>query len=197
MNTFNKIKWVLGIILVFVIVLTTNLIDKDNFNRLRNSVITIYEDRIVANDLIFEMSMNIQEKELAIALSDSSFFKNQNTEINDEMDELISRYSQTQLTPKEKTLFDFLKMDLEKVKALENQDIITDQDNKTAYLKVINNIVTNLSKLSKVQLNEGKRQMAISNKTMEAIDLFTQAEIIFIVILAVIFQIIIIYKPKN
>ena len=74
MTLFEKVKWVLGILLIFVVVLTTNLVDRGNFNRIKNSVVTIYEDRIVANDLIFEISTLVHEKELAFRTSDSDFF---------------------------------------------------------------------------------------------------------------------------
>lgn len=73
MGFYNKLKWILGILMVFVLIIATNLIDKNNFVRVRDSVVTIYEDRLVANDLIFEMLKSVQEKELAVAISDSTF----------------------------------------------------------------------------------------------------------------------------
>ena len=79
MAFYNKIKWTLGIILIFVLIIATNLIDKNNFVRVRDSVVTIYEDRLIANDLIFEILKSVQQKELAILLSDSTFFENQNS----------------------------------------------------------------------------------------------------------------------
>lgn len=64
MGIYNKIKWVLGIFMVFFLIVATNLIDRDNFIRVNNSVQTIYEDRLVAQGLIFEFSTLIQEKEI-------------------------------------------------------------------------------------------------------------------------------------
>jgi hypothetical protein len=55
----------------------------------------------------------------------------------------------------------------------------------------------NLRDLSKVQLEEGKRQIEMSNKAMETIDLFTQVEIIFLVLMAIMVQVIILYKPAR
>src|SRR5690606_29299306 len=75
MAFYNKIKWILGILMVFVLIITTNLIDRNNFIRVRDSVVTIYEDRLIANDLIFEISKLVQEKEMAVAMSDSVFFE--------------------------------------------------------------------------------------------------------------------------
>jgi len=53
MAFYNKAKWILGILMVFVLIIATNLIDKNNFLKVRDSVVTIYEDRLVAKDLIF------------------------------------------------------------------------------------------------------------------------------------------------
>ncbi|MEL7005876.1 MAG: chemotaxis protein, partial [Bacteroidota bacterium] len=175
-NLFNKIKWIAGVILIFVLVLTTNLIDKDSFNKLRHSVTTIYEDRVVASNLIFEMTILIQEKEIALAISDSTFFKAKNDTVNQNIENLILRYEKTRLTNEEEEIFDQLKQDLNKLKELEKKYANSGSDNNIAVFKSIDDIVHNLYNLSKVQLKEGRKQMLLSNKTMETIDLFTQVE---------------------
>ena len=197
MDILNKVKWIAGIILVFVIVITTNLIDRDNFNRLRYSVTTIYEDRIVANDLIFKMSLLIHEKEMAAATSDSSFFYNENDEVNRDINDLIKRYEQTKLTNKEQEIFNDLKENLNKLSGLEKELVDSDSETNTEIMNNLNDIVNNLYDLSEVQLSEGKIQMLASNEAMEAIDVFTQVEIVFLIIMGVLIQIIILYKPKN
>ncbi len=199
MNVLNKIKWTASILLVFAIVLTTNLIDKDNFNRLRYSVNTIYEDRIVANDLIFDMVLLLHEKEIAIERADSVFWEEKNDEINQDINRLIERYGQTKLTYQEEIAFTRLKRDLQKLTDMEESylDSGLGTDVKVDMLYVIGDIKQHLSDLSKVQLEEGKKQLLLSNETMEDIDFFTQAETIFLIVLAVLVQIIIMYKPKQ
>jgi hypothetical protein len=54
-----------------------------------------------------------------------------------------------------------------------------------------------LAELSKIQLNEGGRQMSISKKAIDTVELFTQIEIYLLVFLAIIIQIIVMYKPKQ
>lgn len=197
MTLFNKIKWTAGILLVFAIILTTNLIDKNNFNKLRYSVVTIYEDRIVANDLIFEILLSIREKEIALAIPDSTFFLQRNDKINEGIKNLLEKYEQTKLTNKELKFFDNLKDELKNLESLEKEFINSSFRNDVDLQNIINEIVRNLYDLSKVQLEEGRRQMALSNETMETIDLFTQIEIIFLILMAVLVQIIILYKPKQ
>jgi hypothetical protein len=90
LTIFNKIRWVASILLVFVIVLVTNLIDREKYNSIRQSITTIYEDRIVASDLIFELSLLIQEKELALVGRDSFYYQGRFQDANREIDDLSS-----------------------------------------------------------------------------------------------------------
>lgn len=197
MDIINKFKWVAGILLVFVIILTTNLIDKDNFNRLRYSVTTIYEDRVVASDLIFEITLLIQEKEIALATSDTVFFNSRNDQVNKDIQDLIARYGLTKVTSTELEIFNNLKTELDDLSRLEKRYFESTLKNDTKLFEKIDDIVHHLYDLSKVQLIEGRREMIQSNRTMESIDLFTQVEIIFLIFMAVLVQIIILYKPKK
>ncbi len=190
----NKIKWALGILLVFFLILATNLIDKDNFKKVRNSIVTIYEDRIVANDLIFELSLLIHEKEMAAALSDTSFFNGRNKQINGNVEALVEQYKMTKLTREEASIFDALQIDLDKLDQFETSANLDHQ----GYAALLSDIKDHLYKLSKIQLSEGKNQVSISNEAIEGIDLFTRMEIYILIFLAIILQVIVIYSPgKN
>jgi hypothetical protein len=194
MTTFNKIRWVASILLVFFIVLITNLIDRENFNRLSYTVTTIYEDRIVASDLLFDMSRIIQKKEIAIVTHDSAYYGKESNISNQALDNLIERYEKTKLTKREKFVFGQLKDALDVLKRREQQikNIESDQ-----LLDTVDKINEHLYDLSKIQLQEGKRQVFISDRAKNTIDLFTQGEVIFLILMAVIIQIIIFYKPKE
>ncbi|CAM1333526.1 MCP four helix bundle domain-containing protein [Tenacibaculum aestuariivivum] len=197
MAFYNKIKWVLGILMVFVLILATNLIDRNNFLRVKDSVITIYEDRLVANDLIFEMSKAVQEKEVAIVKSDSIFFLERNKQVNKDIQDLIFRFKQTKLTKEESDTFnDFNK----NFQLLKNSEAVFTQSNFSQNILLNNrvkNIKENLYKLSKIQLNEGARQTSMSKKAIDSVELFTQMEIYILIFLAILIQIIVIYKPKE
>ncbi|MDV7393595.1 MCP four helix bundle domain-containing protein, partial [Arthrospira platensis SPKY1] len=130
--------------LVFVIVLMTNLIDKDNFSKLRYSIVTIYEDRIVASDLIFEIALMIQEKEIAAAISDSSFFNEKNEQVNQRIQELIERYGQTKLTREEREIFNDLKDNLKNLEKLEEEFISSGLKSNVDLFYSIKDIVYNL-----------------------------------------------------
>lgn len=197
MTILNKIKWVASILLVFFIVLVTNLIDKANFNRLRYSVTTIYEDRIIASDLLFELSMLMREKEVAYTAADTAFIRSNSETARHSIESLVDRYGQTKLTGKEQTLFSKLKEELFQLKRLEEVYMNSGFKDSQPLIKSIHEIALYLRDLSKVQLYESRQQMKISNKAMESIDLFTQVEIISLVVMAILIQVIILYKSKQ
>ena len=196
MRLLNKIKWVTGVLLVFVIVLTTNLIDKENFNELKESTTTIYKDRIVASDLIFDISYLIQEQKMAIATVDTAFFEGKSKSVQRKLDTLIARFEHTRLTSKEANTLNALKQDLKSFAELQDGFISNTTRNESETVALVKLIDQHLYDLSKVQLKEGKKQMLKSVQTMKTIDLFTRIEIIFLVIAALLIQVIILYKPK-
>lgn len=196
MTIINKIKWILGILLVFFLVFATNILDRDNFRRIADSVTTIYEDRLVAKDLVFELSLLIQEKEIACISEDSMFFVQKNKDINKEVEALLARYLQTKLTATEAQIFEDLQTNLELLEKHENSLTNGQPNDLAAVKKQIKKVNENLYELSKIQLEEGRRQVLISERAMATVELFTQLEIYFLIILAVLIQIIVIYKPK-
>lgn len=183
--------------MIFILILTTNLIDRNNFVRVRDSVVTIYEDRVIANDLIFDMSQSIHKKEIAVISLDSSFFKTTNEKINEDSESLISRFELTKLTAEEQNVFNKLRRNLKALNKLENTFVNSNFNYKTEVVKNISKIKQNLGGLSKIQLNEGRKQMSISKHALDTVELFTQIEVYFLVFLAVTIQIIILYNPKK
>jgi hypothetical protein len=183
--------------MIFILIITTNLIDKSNFTRVKNSVVAIYEDRLIANNLIFEISNSIHQKEVALALSDSIFFKVDNRKINNDIQDYILSFEQTKLTLKEANIFRDFKKNLELLTNFENTFTQSNFKNKTPLFQKISDVQKNLYDLSKIQLNEGKRQVSINEKAISSIELFTQIEIYVLIFLAILVQIVVIYNPKE
>jgi hypothetical protein len=197
MTIFNKIKWILGVSMIFALILTTNLIDRNNFVKVRDSVVAIYKDRLVADNLIFEISNSIHEKEIAIASSDTLFYSKRNKEINADIQGYIKRFEETKLTIKENRVFKGFKNNFESLKAAEVTFVQSDFQTVSNQLSHIYNIKDNLQGLSIIQLDEGGRQVAISKKAISTVELFTQIEIYVLVVIAIFIQIVIMYRPKE
>ncbi len=197
MTIFDKIKWILGVLMIFVLIITTNLIDKDNFTRVKDTVINIYEDRLIAKDLIFKISNKINVKEVAIISKNVDYFKKQKNNANKELDNLLLNFEQTNLTIEEAGVFNNLKSQINTLKKIEETNLNNNINSNKAYLNLIKQIEDSLINLSEIQVREGGRLMSVSKKALSTIELFTQIEIYFLVFLAIIVQLIIIYNPNK
>lgn len=197
MTFINKLKWVLGILVVFLLIVTTNLIDRNNFVQVKESVETIYEDRLVAKNLIFEMLRSVQEKEIAVVSTDTSFFNKHNKYVNADINKYINKFEGTKLTSTESEVFENLKNNLNLLYSAEKAYVKDDNPSSKKVMSQIEKIKQDLLDLSEIQLNEGSRQMSISKKALDNIELFTQLEIYLLIALAIVIQVVVIYNPKN
>lgn len=197
MNIYAKLKWILGVLMIFLLIITTNLIDKENFKRINNSVTNIYEDRLIAKDIIFTIYKNINQKEHAILMADIAFFKVNNLKINNDINALLQKFEDTNLTLEEAQVFNTLKNQVIALNKIEINDLDDVNNDKIKMLNHIKTVKNTLYNLSKIQLKEGERQVSLSNKAFSTIELFTQIEIYILVFLAIIIQIVILYYPKK
>jgi hypothetical protein len=197
MKLYDKVKWILGILMIVTLVIITNLVDRNNFFKVSNAVETIYEDRLVAKDLIFKVSDLIHRKEIAAVKSNEDFYSTQNDQINQELENLMIRYDQTKLTPEEKNLLSSFKENLNDLMKVEKDYIESNYRESSNLLAQFPDVKKDLQSLASIQLKEGGRQLKISRRAMDTIDLFTQIEIYILILLAIIVQIIIMYKPKQ
>ena len=197
MNFYNKIKWVLGILMVFILIITTNLIDRTNFTQIRDSAVTIYEDRLLAKNYIFEISKLIHKKELALAKEDAAFFKQGNKLINSSIKDYIDKFENTKLTTKENKVFENFKNDFQNLEESESKFLSNNDNGSKKIESLITKLKTNLDDLSHIQINEGKRQISISEKAISTVELFTRLEIYILIFLAIVIQIVVMYTPKK
>lgn len=196
MNILNKIKWVVGLSLVFILILSTNLIDKRNFKKIRTSITSIYEDRLLAKGIIYEFADMIHQKEKAVLLQDSMFFTKKNNLINSNLKELLESFSETRLTPNEQTVFDKLSMDFNALLSAEKQLIKGGFDNSETFFEKVNKVDERLISLSKIQIKEGEKIFSKSEDTFDSIDLYTQVETYFLLFMAIMIQVVLLIKPK-
>lgn len=197
MDFYTKLKWVLGIIMIFVLIVATNLIDRKNFLKLKDSVTTIYEDRLIASNIIFEMLNVVQEKELALATNDSAYYSERNEMVNNELELHIARFKETKLTANEGMVFSDLQNNIEQLKIAESVFVEGNLQLNSEVENAIAKVKESLSALSKIQLTEGGKQMAISKSAIGTVELFTQLEIYLLVFLAIVVQMVVMYKPKK
>lgn len=197
MTVINKIKWVLGILVIFFLIVATNLVDKRNFERVKDYVVEIYEDRLVAKGIVFEISQLVQEKEMAHALADEEYFRKDNQAANEHIRILLGNFSETKLTENEKRILNDLKSNLGHLAKIETPEFQPTPESQELVQSRFGLINEELNALSKIQIEEGKQLMRASQRTIEMVDLFTQIEIYFLIFMAILIQIIILYRPKR
>ncbi len=194
----TKVKWILGISMVFFLILATNYLDRNNFRQVQESIETLFADRIVAQDIVFEMSMIHHEKLQLMPVSPVQFPVEAQQSLNKKMSDWIQAFSETKLTPKEENLFNDLQTDFKKVSAIETQ-MQTQSDVATlqAYQLALKELNDSIYTLSKFQVEEGRRQLMIGKKAIGSINMLKNLEFYVLLILAILIQILLIYKPKQ
>lgn len=197
MAFLTKLKWILGISLIFLLIAATNLVDRSNFVRVKESVVTIYEDRLVVKDLIMDMYKAVQQKKVAILTEDQQFFGQSNEAVNRNIRTLIGRYEGTKLTPNEVIVFENLQTNIDTLLKAENGFEMSESNSGQNILSLIAQIETNLDDLSDIQISEGRRQVSISKRATDSVELFTQLEVYVLIFLAIVIQVIILYRPSK
>ncbi|SEP60027.1 MCP four helix bundle domain-containing protein [Neolewinella agarilytica] len=195
MTLFNKIKWILGIVLVFLLVITTNLIDRQNFMIIEASIETIYADRIIAQDIIYDISKEVTKKEISYVKPNSDQFPDGNSSENNRIEEYLKLFATTKLTAKEKMVFDQLKSKLRDLRLTE-ASVVRDQKSGERLQTAILAVREQLDELADIQVQEGKRELYESKKALGTAHLFTQLEIAALILMAILIQVIILYSPK-
>jgi hypothetical protein len=197
MDIYTKIKWFIGVLAVFLLILATNLIDKQNFMRVEQAVDNIYNERLIAKELLLDVTLKFHRKELAYVLNDSSYLQGQNDQVNLKITELMEMFERTEATRNEKITLEILSENHSKLIALESNlqpsDTLYSGDCRTLFL----DINENLYELSVEQVKEGNREKHYARDAINSVKLFTKIEIYLLIILALIMQAIILFSPKK
>lgn len=197
MLLLKKIKWFLAVLGVFLLILATNLIDKNNFIQVEGSVDNIYTERLLAKELLLDVTIKFHKKELAYSLNDSTYLLTQNDVVNAEISKLLEIFDRVGSTEKEDIILNNLNQNHTKLIELESNS----ESNETLYTsecaEIFSAINTNIVELASEQVKEGKNQNSIARRAIEKVKLFSQIEIYFLIFLGLILQFIILYNPKS
>ena len=194
----RKIKYVFAISLILVLVIATNVMDNTSFKIVKQSIENIYEDRLMAYDLIYKMSNELAKKKLQLSERDSVQVANVISSAEATISDLMTQYEATQLTRKERKYFEILKEQLRGLKKYNTANISnSDVEQIQAYRRQLVAFSETLDELAQIQVKEGKRQLDNSNRAISSSDTLASLEIIAIIIIGIIIQAIIIYEPKE
>lgn len=193
----NFIKWTIALLFVMGLIVATNRVDKDNFHQVANAIETIYEDRLVAKDLIFDISLLMHEKSMALANADTAFYEARILKVNQKIGQLIQLFAETKLTEEERLAFERLQSDIAKLSRYEVGVTATGftrskfMEGASAPVQM-EKILDDLRVLSKIQIEEGKRQMLIGKAAVNSIDFLTEMELYLLLALGIVVQLLLI-----
>ncbi|MEQ8924563.1 MAG: hypothetical protein RLO81_02055 [Fulvivirga sp.] len=183
---WSKIKALGALVIVFLLVFATNKMDKNHFKMIQKSFSSVYEDRLVAKDYIFKISRLLDIKKNDLITGEISKI---NFNINDSINTVVNKYSNTRLTSREEKSMNLLKKKLTKLYEIESLG-----DNSGRALQIAE-VLSELDKLAEIQMLEAKRELDKSNRLVESSNLISTLEIWTLILIGIIIQLLIFFKP--
>ncbi|GAB5465877.1 MAG: hypothetical protein Kapaf2KO_13130 [Candidatus Kapaibacteriales bacterium] len=196
MRAFKKIKLILALVLVILLIAMTNIIDRKNYEKIKNSTEEIYNDRVVAQDIIYKLAKSkVEFKELS---QDKSAKKKTayTYALFSQNDSLVSKFQDTQLTANEREALKGYANYMQEVKKL----LLDSSDNDISasmVLQKLESAYVQLDNLANIQVKEARRKLAISEDALDTLDIFQQMETIILVLAGIIIILMIFYFPRQ
>jgi hypothetical protein len=174
-----------GLILsvAFVLVLGSNLMDRRHFSTIEQSVKSIYVDRIVVQDYIYQLQNHVHKMALDLIGEQQQF---DTYHPQGRIDGLLGDFAQTQLTREEARLLGQLRQ----------QFSALDLKNREPALAQLQRIGQTLDGLEQIQLDQGNRLTELSEKTLGVNRMLSNLEVVFLVIIAICIMLLIFYPVK-
>ncbi len=117
-STAQRIRTAIGLVVVFLLILSTNLIDRNHFDVITNSLTSVYNDRLVAKSHLYNISRQLQQKQMMAVNNTGSVGRNE--QANDSIRVLIGKYANTQLIEKEARIFEMFQENMVDLLEYEN-----------------------------------------------------------------------------
>ncbi|MEQ9438009.1 MAG: MCP four helix bundle domain-containing protein [Cyclobacteriaceae bacterium] len=186
----QKFRAALALGIVFVLVLATHLMDKNYFTKLQDTFSSVYEDRLLAEIYIYEISAQLLKKKGLM----EDYHQTTATDIrgihqtyNDSINSLLAKYEKTKLTADESVLFDDLKKNFNELFLLEanyKDDLTLSGSIEEQHKK----LAGNLDGLSEIQFLEGKSLISDSRQIIAASKLTFQLELCVLIVIGLLVQ---------
>ncbi|RDK89178.1 hypothetical protein [Marinirhabdus gelatinilytica] len=194
----NRINIVLVFIAIVLLILGANRIDNSQFKTAHKDVVSVFNDRVLAQNYIYKLNNLIHEKE-QLFLKRGTQAASEN--INKEIETLIILFSETELTNNETQSFENFKNNYTDLKSKEteyfknsyNQPIDENIIN-IALEEDINIIQTDLDNLALIQVSEIRTTVLDAQKSLSENELKSSIETYFLLGIGIIVLVIIFYR---
>ncbi|WP_218058509.1 hypothetical protein [Allomuricauda sp. CP2A] len=177
----QRLRLILVLAISFMLIMVANLMDYGYILRTQDTVNSVYNDRVVAQDYIYQMSGLFYQKELSLGENNGIF-----EATNDSIASLMSRFGETKLTRNESNFFFDLRKNYVELTSLENklrhQKETMGTTRRDIQIELLE-IRKNLDDLENVQFAEGGQMTERSNRALGMNALLSKVELVFLVIM--------------
>ncbi|MBA9079389.1 MCP four helix bundle domain-containing protein [Rufibacter quisquiliarum] len=179
----QKTKAALLLAVVMVLVIAKNMMDSRHVSQLGDSFSSVYEDRLLVESYIFQLSGHLYQKKMTVdncsSQGNTSGLREKISIHNAAITTLLHAYAKTKLTPAEAQCFEKFKQNMAAIKQLELSYLAAPSGGlaKRQMDAQYSLAAGNLEQLSGIQVSEGK---ALSDQTKRIIAgsaLLTQFEL--------------------
>ncbi|WP_283643248.1 MCP four helix bundle domain-containing protein [Croceibacter atlanticus] len=194
-NFRQKFNLALALLAVFFLILATNLVDRRHFETAQEALTSVYEDRVVAQHYIFEISTIVYQKEQQFIENNTNKWSVEN---DARIEELIEQFAGTKLTTSERRQFESLKEHLTTLERIETKYRENSINNKTHVIpEIFKHIKNDLNDLAETQILESKSKMFLAQKSLNTTNLLSNLELGLLIIVGIAIQFVIFYRIKK
>ncbi|MBO0330862.1 hypothetical protein [[Muricauda] lutisoli] len=176
----------------FLLVLASNRLNNRNFSTVEHGVNSVFEDRLVVQEYIYRLNNLFHEKELFLA---NNALTNKSIPQYPEIKNILTDFEKTDLTVEEAQYLSNLNENYAALKTLEANQHNND-GSKEEIVSILHSISKNLDNLAEVQLSEGRQLTQQSKRSLGMNQMLSSLEIVFLVIIGILFLIIVFHKDK-
>lgn len=184
-----QVAFLLAIVLAGVFI--KSIVERNNVSELADSFSSVYEDRLLVESYIYQLSDRLYKKKLLLDQCEES--KNPEevrievSKHNAAINLLVTNYEKTKLTEEELISFQSLKSALREMENTETEFLKSNTELKqTSFENQFINASGSLNQLSHIQLAEGKMLTEQSKKIVAGSTILTQFELGMIIIIGLI-----------
>ena len=191
----QRIQAGLVLTVAFLLVLGSNLLDRRYFTAIQETVKSIYKDRIVVQDYIYQLQDMAHEREVAFLKGEE---RNGLSGWHNEIKALLNDFSKTKLTRDEARLLKQLDDQFTALALLEakNMEMDTNQMTRMKVPVQLTHIRDLLDGLEQIQLEQSGMLTQLSEKTLGVNRMLSNLEMVFLAIIGISILILTFYPVK-
>lgn len=194
----NKLTASIVLLALCLLVLLSNYLDRLHTENVKNSISTMYEDRLIVEEYIFKMTQNTYQIREALNTATVDNDEKIVKKFTDNIKNTFDSFSKTRLTEKEKLTADELKLQISEL----NKILLS---NNKVSLKYTDEILNTLNQLSEIQLDESKLIMKQVEDQYASIKASSEFAFAIIIVILIVLQILVfsgeslipLFKPKD